>query len=92
VGVKLCHTLQDVVVAHYSDWCGHCLSFWPLYYSLVYSYHTVNDLLFTRSLSLFGCILCVVVVFIRIDSDRNELLPCHQVKEFPSVVLYLRDR
>ncbi|XP_065898648.1 uncharacterized protein [Dysidea avara] len=66
---------KDVVVAHYSDWCGHCLSFWPLYYSLVYSYHTVNDLLFTR-----------------IDNDRNDLLPCHQVIEFPSIVLYLRNR
>ena len=37
-------------------------------------------------------IIVIVVVYIRIDSDSNDLLPCHQVQEFPSVVLYLRDR
>ena len=36
-------------------------------------------------------VIVIVIVYIRIDSDSNDLLSCHQIQEFPSVVLYLRD-
>ena len=79
------------MVAHYSGWCSHCLTFWPLYYSLAFSYHSVDDLLFTKYTDWLCCIMCCYHIN-RIDSDKNDLLPCHQVQEFPTIVLYLKNR